>query len=199
MKVEASKVLLTKKDLINTLGLVGVLWIFFILQKLGLFPGCYGIIPYHLSGLKGILFAPVLHGDFAHLLSNSFALIPLCLVLFMFYRQWAWKVLFSGWIISGLFLWLWPEFITGPVSCHIGASGLIYMLVSFLFFAGLYTKKIISLIVSSAIGLIYYGLVLGLFPNNQLAQNISWQAHLTGAIAGLVLARYFTLRSKKAK
>ncbi|MHC5353665.1 rhomboid family intramembrane serine protease [Myroides sp. LJL115] len=201
MKDKANKLFLTKRDLINTLVLIGVLWLFFILQKIGLFSGCYGVIPYHLSGLKGILLAPVFHGDFAHLLSNCAALAPLCLALFLFYRFLAWKVFFFGWLLSGLFLWLWPEFIKGTASCHIGASGLIYMLVSFLFFAGLYTKKIISLIVSLAIGLIYYSLVFGLFPNDQLAYNISWQAHLCGAIAGLVLARYFckTLKKQNSK
>ncbi len=185
-----TKIQFKKKDITLSLGIVGGMWVFFVLQNLGFFKSCYGIIPYHVDTLKGIVFSVVMHGSLSHLVSNSIALFILLLLLFAFYRKIALKVVVLGWLLSGSLLWLWPSFLQEATYCHIGASGVVYMLVSFLFFAGLFSFKFYSVILSLFIGLLYFSLVFTTSsPSESMA--ISWQGHLCGAISGLLLARFF--------
>ena len=95
----------------------------------------FGIYPREVYGLKGILFSPFLHGDIEHLANNSVALLVLLPILRYFYKEQSFVVLFLGILFSGLGTWL-----LGRPSYHIGASGLIYALVSFIFFKGIFTK-----------------------------------------------------------
>ncbi|TAF09760.1 MAG: rhomboid family intramembrane serine protease [Flavobacteriia bacterium] len=141
----------------------------------------FGIYPREVYGLKGILFSPFLHGDIEHLANNSFALLVLLPILRYFYKEQSFVVLFLGIIFSGLGTWL-----LGRPSYHIGASGLIYALVSFIFFKGIFTKYYRLVALSFTIVILYGGSVWYMFPN--VKEGISWEGHLAGFIVGLALA-----------
>lgn len=141
----------------------------------------FGIYPREVYGLKGILFSPFLHGDIEHLANNSFALLVLLPILRYFYKEQSFVVLLFGIIFSGLGTWL-----LGRPSYHIGASGLIYALVSFIFFKGIFTKYYRLVALSFTIVILYGGSVWYMFPN--VKEGISWEGHLAGFIVGLALA-----------
>ena len=143
----------------------------------------YGVLPRKLNGLTGILFSPLIHSDVNHLLSNSLPVIILCLLIFNFYSQIAKKILIYLYFISGLWLWC-----IGRESFHIGASGLIYAMASFLFFSGILRKNSQLSAVALLVIFIYGGLFWGLFP---IHKNVSWEGHLTGFIAGILVSFIF--------
>jgi len=140
-----------------------------------------GVYPREVFGLKGILFSPFLHGDFQHLVNNSLALLVLLPILFFFYRKQAFLVIVLGILFSGLGTWL-----LGRPSYHIGASGLIYVLVSFIFFKGIFTKYYRLMAVSFLVVLLYGGMVWYMFP--EIENEISWEGHLSGFVTGLAMA-----------
>ena len=142
-----------------------------------------GIHPRTLNGALGIITAPLVHGDLLHLTSNTFPLIILGVGLFYFYDKIALEVIL--WIYFATGFWVW---IAARDAYHIGASGLIYGVVSFLFFSGLFRKDIRSIAVSAAVLFLYRSMVYGIFPGDE---SISWESHLLGAIAGLFCAFYF--------
>ena len=141
----------------------------------------FGIYPREVYGLKGILFSPFLHGDIEHLANNSVALLVLLPILRYFYKEQSFVVLLFGIIFSGLGTWL-----LGRPSYHIGASGLIYALVSFIFFKGIFTKYYRLVALSFTIVILYGGSVWYMFPN--VKEGISWEGHLAGFLVGLALA-----------
>ena len=148
-----------------------------------------GIYPRTFSGLRGILFSPFIHGSLEHLYHNSTPLLILSTALFYFYRALAWRVLVLGLLFSGFLTWL-----IGSPAFHIGASGLIYVLMSFMLFKGILSKnhhlKALSLIV-----VFLYGSILWyVFP---VKENMSWEGHLSGLLVGLVFA--FVFRTAIAK
>ena len=151
----------------------------------------YGVLPRNLNGLIGILFSPLIHSDVNHLLSNSFPVIILCLLIFNFYNQIAKKIFIYLYFISGLWLWC-----IGRESFHIGASGLIYAMASFLFFSGILRKNSQLSAVALLVIFIYGGLFWGLFP---IHKNISWEGHLTGFIAGILVSFIFRKDGPKRK
>lgn len=160
---------------------VMVMWLVFWLEfrlRLNLVP--YGIYPQKLSGLKGILFSPWIHGDLQHLFNNSIPLFVLTAFLFYFYRQQSWRVLILGLVFTGFLTWL-----IGRPSYHIGASGMVYMLVTFLFFKGIFSQYYRLVAISMMVVFLYGGLVWYIFPTEQ---GISWEGHLAGSITGLILA-----------
>jgi membrane associated rhomboid family serine protease len=141
----------------------------------------FGIYPREVFGLKGILFSPFLHGDIEHLANNSVALLVLLPILRYFYKEQSFVVLFLGILFSGLGTWL-----LGRPSYHIGASGLIYALVSFIFFKGIFTKYYRLVALSFTIVILYGGSVWYMFPN--VKEGISWEGHLAGFLVGLAIA-----------
>ena len=141
----------------------------------------FGVYPREVYGLKGILFSPFLHGDIEHLANNSVALLVLLPILRYFYKEQSFVVLLFGIIFSGLGTWL-----LGRPSYHIGASGLIYALVSFIFFKGIFTKYYRLVALSFTIVILYGGSVWYMFPN--VKEGISWEGHLAGFLVGLALA-----------
>ena len=140
----------------------------------------YGIYPRTFKGLRGIVFSPFLHGSVEHLYNNTLPLAILSGALVYFYRSVSAKVLLTGIIISGLITW-----IIGRPSYHIGASGLIYVLASFIFFKGIFTKHFRLVALSMLIVFIYGGMLWYIFP---IKEGISWEGHLGGFITGLALA-----------
>ena len=151
----------------------------------------YGVLPRKFNGLTGILFSPLIHSDVNHLLNNSLPVIILCLLIFNFYSQIAKKILIYLYFISGLWLWC-----IGRESFHIGASGLIYAMASFLFFSGILRKNSQLSAVALLVIFIYGGLFWGLFP---IHKNVSWEGHLTGFIAGILVSFIFRKDGPKRK
>lgn len=151
----------------------------------------YGVLPRKFNGLIGVLFSPLIHSDVNHLLSNSLPVIILCLLIFNFYSQIAKKIFIYLYFISGLWLWC-----IGRESFHIGASGLIYAMASFLFFSGILRKNSQLSAVALLVIFIYGGLFWGLFP---IHKNVSWEGHLTGFIAGILVSFIFRKDGPKRK
>ena len=143
----------------------------------------YGVLPRTLEGLKGVFLSPFIHSDWKHLTNNAFPLFVLTATLGFFYKGIAKEVFFWSWLMSGL--WLWA---IGRPSFHIGASGLLYALASFLFFSGFIRKHTKLMSISMFVVFLYGGMVWGIFP---MKKHISWEGHLAGALAGLILAYWF--------
>lgn len=141
----------------------------------------FGVYPRTLSGLKGIIFSPFIHGGLKHLYNNSVAIFVLLILLQYFYKKQVLAVLFFGILLSGIGTWL----IARP-SYHIGASGLVYVLVSFIFFKGVQTKYFRLMALSLVIVVLYGGTVWYMFPD--IEEGISWEGHLSGFVAGLILS-----------
>jgi membrane associated rhomboid family serine protease len=129
---------------------------------------------------------PFLHSGISHLFSNSGPLLILGGFIFYFYREVAWKVLLWIYLLSGSWLWL-----GGRTAMHIGASGLVYGFAAFLFFSGIFKKSTALMTVSLVIIFLYGSMVWGFFPEFFPKENISWEGHLFGFIAGLLMAVYF--------
>lgn len=140
----------------------------------------FGVLPRTFSGLKGVITSPFVHDDYKHLISNSIPLLVLGAGLFYFYKSLAWRVVAGIYILSGFWLWL-----GGRESFHIGASGLVYGLTTFLFFSGVLRRETRLMALSLLVVFLYGGMVWGLFP---LFRGMSWEAHLFGSLAGILFA-----------
>jgi len=151
--------------------------------KFGFNLGMYGVKPLTFSGLKGVLFSPLIHGDTVHLFNNSIPIFILTMALFYFYKPIAWRVVILSWLFSGMLTWL-----IGRNNYHIGASGIIYAFASFLFFSGLIRKHPRLMAISLIVTFLYGSMIWGIFPNEV---RISWEGHLSGGIIGLILAIIF--------
>jgi membrane associated rhomboid family serine protease len=149
--------------------------------------GDYGLQPLHIKGLIGIVTAPLLHASFSHLFANSIPLFVLSGLLFYFYRVIAWRILILIWFLTGLWVW----FLAREDSIHIGASGIVYGLAGFLFFSGIIRRDAKLMAITLLIAFLYGGMVWGVFPQFFPRERISWESHLMGLLAGLILAIYY--------
>lgn len=171
----------THDVLIYPLGLVLLIWIVYWFEiKFNMNFTSYGIYPQKIEGLKGILFSTFIHSGIKHLFNNSIPLLLLSMALFYFYREISKPVILYGILITGLLTW-----IIGRPSYHIGASGLVYVLASFLFFKGIFSKYYRLVALSLSVVFVYGSLVWGLFPGKT---GMSWEGHLSGFLVGLILA-----------
>jgi membrane associated rhomboid family serine protease len=166
---------------------VVVIWfVYWVEIRFGYNFNKFGVEPRSLLGLRGILFSPFIHGDTKHLFNNSIPLFVLSLSLIYFYRDVATKVLLYGGLLTGLLTW-----IIARDSYHIGASGIVYLLFSFVFFSGVF-KNHFRLIAMSLVTIFLYGsMIWFVFP---VEGRISWEGHLSGLITGLLFA--FLYRKK---
>ena len=151
----------------------------------------YSLYPRKLSGLLGLITSPLIHGDFKHLVSNSIPILILGVGVFYFYNKVAYQVLIISYLSHGLWLWAF-----GREAYHLGASGLVYSFFSFLFFSGVLRKNINLLAISLLVAFWYGSMIWGIFPQNK---PISWEGHLMGFIAGIVLAIYYRHEGPQAK
>ncbi len=175
--------------LLPSLVFVSLVWLTFLVDNAGLLGSFsqWGIRPGTVSGLKGIIFSPFIHSSFNHLLSNTLPLLILIWFLFYFYNKIALSVFLLLWLLSGVTTWL-----IGRGSVHVGASGLVFAILFFLFFSGLFRKYIPLVAVSMIVAFIYGSTVWSIFPVTELVDpSISWEGHLSGAISGLLLAIIF--------
>ena len=145
-----------------------------------------GIYPLSVKGLPGIITAPLIHSDFSHLVANSTSLFVLLAVLFYFYKEIAFKIFFLIYLFTDIWIWFGAR-----EAFHIGASGLVYGLVSFLFVSGIIRRNPRLMAITLLVTFLYGSLIWGIFPEFFPGRNISWESHLMGLIAGFVLAIYF--------
>lgn len=161
-----------------------IIWLVFWFEvRFGYNFSKYGIYPQTLSGLRGVVLSPFIHGSIQHLYHNTIPLFVLSMALFYFYRHIAWKVLFFGIVVSGILTWY-----IGRPSFHIGASGLIYVLVSFIFFKGVFAKHYRLIALSLLVIFLYGSMIWYALP---LEEGVSWEGHLSGLITGLLFALIF--------
>ncbi|WP_340074360.1 rhomboid family intramembrane serine protease [Leptobacterium sp. I13] len=149
----------------------------------------YGIFPRTVSGLKGIFFSPFIHSSLKHLYNNTLPFFFLSSGLFYFYRRISWKVMAFGTVLTGIITWL-----IARDAYHIGASGIIYMLSSFVFFRGIIVKQYRLIALSLIVVFLYGSLVWYVFP---VDDRISWEGHLSGFLTGLIFAFLFKENNRK--
>ena len=166
------------------------IWIVYWIEvRFGINLNHFGVYPRKLHGLVGVVASPFIHSGISHLYHNTIPLFVLSMSLFYFYRPIAWKVLLYGILLSGFLTW-----IIGRPANHIGASGLIYVLVSFIFFKGVLTKHFRLVALSLLVVFLYGSMIWYVLP---VKEGVSWEGHLSGLITGLLFA--FVFRSKIAK
>ncbi|HEY1194444.1 rhomboid family intramembrane serine protease [Flavobacterium sp.] len=144
----------------------------------------YGIYPRDLLGLRGVLLSPFIHENSEHLYNNTFPLLILLSAIQYFYPKQTFGVIAYGILFSGLITW-----VVGRENYHIGASGLIYVLVSFIFFKGIQTGYYRLVALSLTVVILYGGVIWYVFPD--VDQSISWEGHLAGFITGFALTLFY--------
>lgn len=168
------------------------LWLVFWFEvRFGFNFSKYGIYPQTLKGLRGVLLSPFIHGNIQHLYHNTIPLFVLSAAMFYFYRAITWKVILWGILFSGFLTWY-----IGRPSYHIGASGLIYVLISFTFFKGIFAKHFRLIALSLLIVFLYGSMIWYTLP---IEEGISWEGHLSGLIVGLAFALFFRKEIAKPK
>ncbi|MDN5424001.1 MAG: rhomboid family intramembrane serine protease [Chryseobacterium sp.] len=203
------KNIISKRTVLTPLLMLSAMWSGYFLQMQGFFQSCFGaIIPLLPEGLLGIITAPLLHGNIDHIIGNSIPVAVLLFLLYQFYPLVANKVFMIGWLATGLLVWMLPpiDILTGDYmyTCTIGASGVVYVLAFFLFFSGVFKWNMKLLTISLLVVLYYGSLIWGMFPeelfyNLQEPSKISWQAHLSGAVVGSIIAFAFKNVGEKKK
>ncbi len=144
----------------------------------------YGIFPRTLSGAKGILFAPFIHGDFGHLLSNTVPMLVLGFIIFSFYKRVAFVSFLLIFLLTGFSVWLFAS----SRAYHIGASGVVYGLLSFVFWNGIFRRNVKAIVLSLVVLVLYSGYFFGVLPDQE---GISWESHLFGGIVGIIISFVF--------
>lgn len=182
-----------RNDVYATAVFILVIWLVFIVDSL--IPAAltdWGLRPRSLGGMFGIVLMPMLHESLGHILGNTFPLIVL-LMLLSGSRVNNWAIVVGIALLSGLLLWL-----LGRSAIHVGASGLVFGLIGFLIASGVLEKQIVPMAISLIVAVLYGGtLLMGLIP--RWGTNMSWDGHLCGLIAGVVVAYVSTSGSKSAR
>lgn len=171
-------------------GMVATMWVLELLdilifgQRLNLF----GIIPRHIIGLRGILFAPFLHGGLVHLVANTIPLLTLGWFVMLQETSDFFVVTAITMLVSGVGVWL-----LGSTGVHVGASGIIFGYLGFLLARGYFERNFPSILLSLIVGFLYGGALWGILPT---VPGISWEGHLFGFVGGIVAARFLSQRKK---
>lgn len=145
----------------------------------------YGLYPQTTNGLLGIVTAPFLHStkDFSHIVNNSIPFFVLTWMLFYHYRTVATRAFLFIYLFTGLVMW-----VLARESYHIGMSGVIYGLTSFLIVSGFFRKNMKVAGISLVVIFLYGSTVWGIFPNQI---GVSWEAHAYGFLSGILIAVIF--------
>lgn len=166
-------------------GFISVLWVLEITDTL-IFKGWlnrFGILPRRWLGLRGILLAPLLHGNLRHLSMNTVPLVVLGWLILVRSTQVFVIVTAAVWLIGGLGVWLFA----GSKSNHIGASGLVFGYLGFLLTNGYVEQSLVAIATTILVGLLYGSTLWGILP---LQRGVSWQGHLFGVLTGGLCAYY---------
>jgi membrane associated rhomboid family serine protease len=140
----------------------------------------FGILPGSFNGLPGILFAPLIHANIKHLFSNSIPLLFLGSGIIYFYRNSSYKVILIIYLGTGILDWIFAR-----KAYHIGASGIIYGFVTFLFFSGIIRRDTRAIALALLVTFLYGSLIWGILP---VDRSVSWESHLFGSIMGIFCA-----------
>ncbi len=163
---------------------LGALWLVFLLDALfDLNLNRFGLRPGSVSGLIGVVTAPLLHGNLAHIFSNSMSLVVSLTAILYLYPNSSARVIPLIWLGSGLLAW-----IIGRPSLHFGASGFIYGLLAYVFFSGILRRDMRSVSVSLLVGFLYGSMIWGVLP---IRPHVSWELHLSGGLMGVLLAFFY--------
>lgn len=167
------------------LRLVFIMWLVFVIQMSQGYNLIYlGIRPRSAQGLLGVLTAPMVHADIPHLVGNTLPVLFLGAVLFYFYSRVAHRTFFTCYLATNMLVWL----LAPSVTYHVGASGLVYALASFLILFGFFRRQPVSLFISLVVMAVYGGIFYGIVPARP---DVSWESHLAGALVGMGTAIYF--------
>ncbi len=178
------KAVIDKLTLVVPISVIFVIWaIYFVEINYGFNFNKFGIYPRTFKGLRGIIFSPFIHGSISHIFNNSIPLAVMLGTLFFFYKKIATKVLLIGVLLTGLLTWSFAR-----PAYHIGASGVVYFLVSFIFFSGIFRKYYRLIALSLAVVFLYGSMIWYIFP---IEEAISWEGHLSGFLVGFLFAYIF--------
>jgi membrane associated rhomboid family serine protease len=160
------------------------IWGFYIFQWLTQSEwGEWGIYPRKVWGLTGIITAPLVHGSWAHLISNTAPLFVLTAILVSFYKKIAMRAFWMIYWLTGTSVWL----LARPVY-HIGASGVVYGLVALIFWNGIFRQSMRSIVLSLIVMVFYSGMFVGILPDQE---GVSWESHLLGSIVGIFVSFWY--------
>ena len=160
---------------------VALLWLVYLLNwGLELEPELSGIRPRQWAGLPGIVFAPLVHASFEHLIANSPPLLISGTAMLFLYPNSALRVLPAIYLGPGIAVWLF-----GRESVHFGASGLVYGLISYILVAGLLRRDRRAIAASLVVWFMYGSLAWGVLPTQP---GVSWETHLAAALIGVAFA-----------
>lgn len=187
--IDSRNVHFIKRDLAGVAIFIALIWIIFVLDRFMPLEA-YGLVPRTISGLTGIITMPFLHADFKHLLGNS---VPLAVTMLLLAgsRANSGAIVAIITLLCGIGLWLF-----GRTALHIGASGLVFGLIAFHICAGIFEKRLKSVILSVIVGLLYASTIAqGVVP---FQQGVSWEGHLIGSIAGAFVALIVARKLKQS-
>ncbi len=163
---------------------VAVLWLVYWIEiTFSLNFNSLGVYPRTLEGLRGVFCTHFIHSNTTHLFNNSIPLLVLASSLFYFYKEVAYKVLLLGAFFTGLGTW-----VIARDSYHIGASGVVYLLFSFVFFSGVIRRHTRLIALSMVVIFLYGSMVWYMFP---IKEGMSWEGHLSGFLIGILFAMYY--------
>lgn len=167
-----------------------LMWIVFLIElKFGYNLNSYGIYPRKINSILGIFASPFLHSDLSHLINNTISFFVLMLALRVFYVKSFLRVFFLGLLFSGVLTWLFAR-----PAYHIGMSGVIYVLASFIFTKSFFSKNYRLIALSLVIVFLYGSMIWYVFP---IDKTISWEGHLAGLVTGVALSLFFKNEIKK--
>jgi len=173
------------------LAIVALMWAIEIVSSLLGQPfNRFGIRPRSLSGLSGIVFAPILHKSIAHLASNTIPFLVLGFFVMLKGLPQFVKTTAIVWLIGGLGIWL----IGGVNTVHLGASIIIFGYLGYLLALAYFERSLSTLLVAIVVGVLYGTMIFGVLP---IAKGVSWQGHLFGLLGG-VLAAQLASKNKEA-
>lgn len=159
-----------------------MLWLIEVLDRI--LPGDFesrGVEPRSDEGLQGIVFAPLLHGDWDHLVSNSLPLLMLGFLLALSGMRTFVITTAIIWVVGGIGVWV----IAGTNTIHIGASGVVFGWLVFLIVRGVFAKNLKQIALGVVVFMAYGTILLGVLPGEP---GVSWEGHLFGAVGGAIAA-----------
>ncbi len=171
------------KKLIIPISILAILWGIEILEYLTEDRYTrFAIFPRDANSILGIISAHFIHSDWGHLISNSFPMFGLVLIMMFFYERLLYPVLIGIMMLTGTSVWLFAR-----ESYHLGSSGVVYGLIGFIFWSGIFRGNLRSTVLSLVILIGYSSYFQGLTPE----EGVSWESHLFGGISGAFLGLVF--------